>query len=61
MTSEEIKLALKAKKYTQPMIASELEKSQPAIHLVIEKKSVSKKIQDHICGILGKTFKEVWG
>lgn len=70
MEPQEIKSLLKevgifkngkpAKGMTQTDIARELDVSQVAVWLVIHKKGVSKKIQDHICFRIGKTFEEVW-
>lgn len=57
----QILIDIDEKGYDQLDIAGELEKSQAAISLVINRKSKSVTIRKHIAGILGKTFVEVWG
>lgn len=60
MTAEEILDVLYVKRITQAKIARECKVSQTMIHYVIHGKSKSRRIQETIARILGKTVEEVW-
>lgn len=60
MEAEKINALLKLNGVTQTEIADALEVRQPAVNQVIHKRQTSKRIQRHICKVIGLPFDDVW-
>ncbi len=60
MSPVQIKKALKRRKITQARIARELGKSAAAVSLVVNRKSRSRIIEEHVAGLLGKRRFDIW-
>ncbi len=60
MTSTRIKKELKRRHITQVQIAQDLGKSAAAVSLVVNGKSRSRLIEEHIASLLGRERFEIW-
>ena len=62
MKAQEINNLLKKAEVTQADIADGLipPVRQSAVNQVIHKKQTSRRIQDKICEVIGRSFEEVW-
>jgi len=63
MSADKIKELLELAKVTQTDIADNLDPPvrQSAVNQVIHRRQTSRRIQQRICEIIGKSMKEVWG
>ena len=60
MTSTRIKKELKRRNITQVQIAQDLGKSAAAVSLVVNGKSRSRLIEEHIAALLGRERFDIW-